>query len=48
MKVLIVGVGRCGTTSLMNSFTSQNYFKISEPYNKNIWKKLSGVIQSKN
>ena len=40
MKVLIVGVGRCGTTSLMNSFTSQNYFKISEPYNKNIWKKI--------
>jgi len=40
MKILIVGVGRCGTTSLMNAFSAQNYFKISEPYNRKIWKEI--------
>ena len=37
MKVLIVGVPRSGTTSLMSGFHDQGYYKISEPYNPFIW-----------
>lgn len=37
MKILIVGQSRSGTTSLMNAFYDQGYFKIGEPYNHAIW-----------
>lgn len=33
MKVLIVGVARTGTTSLLEGITKQKYQRISEPYN---------------
>jgi hypothetical protein len=34
MKILIIGVGRSGTTSLLNGIAKQGYTKIHEPYNK--------------
>ena len=37
MKVLIVGVGRSGTSSLSNGFKEQGYLKIGEPYNYGLW-----------
>ena len=40
MKILIVGIVRSGTTSLMNAFRDQEFFKISEPYNYDLWKKI--------
>ena len=40
MKVLIIGIPRSGTTSLLNSFENQGYVKISEPYNYNIKKSI--------
>jgi GTPase SAR1 family protein len=33
MKILIVGVPRSGTTSLLNSICNFNYLRIGEPYN---------------
>ena len=39
-KVLIVGVPRSGTTSLMDGFYKQGYYKVSEPYNPKIWIKI--------
>ena len=40
MKVLIIGIPRSGTTSLLNSFENQGYVKINEPYNYNIKKSI--------
>lgn len=33
MKILIIGIGRSGTSSLIHGISKQNYFEISEPYN---------------
>lgn len=41
MKILIIGVGRSGTTSLLNGIAKQEYTKIHEPYNKNNNKKFT-------
>ena len=35
MKILIVGVGRSGTTSLLDAIGNQGYHRISEPYSSN-------------
>jgi len=32
MKILIIGLGRTGTTSLLNAFNEYGYYCISEPY----------------
>ena len=32
MKILIIGIGRSGTTSLLNGIAKQGYTKIYEPY----------------
>ena len=32
MKILLVGIGRCGTISLSNAFYNQNYHVIAEPF----------------
>lgn len=36
MKILILGVARSGTTSLLNSIGNLNYIKIGEPFNYEI------------
>ena len=36
MKILILGTGRSGTTSLLNAIGNQGYHTISEPYNSDI------------
>ena len=32
MKILIIGIARSGTTSLLNGISKQGYTKIYEPY----------------
>ena len=32
MKILLVGIGRCGTISLSNAFGNQKYHVIPEPF----------------
>ena len=39
MKILIIGIGRSGTTSLLNGIAKQGYTKIYEPYGPKNYKK---------
>ena len=39
MKILIIGVGRSGTTSLLNGIAKQGYTKIHEPFGPKNYKK---------
>lgn len=36
MKILLVGIGRCGTISLSNAFGKQKYHVIPEPFSMDI------------
>ena len=45
MKILIVGIGRSGTTSLLKGIESQGFYGISEPYNEWIRSELSYPLE---
>ena len=48
MKILIIGVSRSGTTSLLKGIESQGFYGISEPYNEWVRKELSYPLQELN
>jgi len=37
LKVLILGISRSGTTSLLNGFKHQKYVTVAEPFNPSIY-----------
>ena len=45
MKILIIGIARSGTTSLLKGIESQGFHGISEPYNEWIREELSYPLQ---
>lgn len=48
MKILIIGIARSGTTSLLKGIESQGFHSISEPYNKWVREELSYPLQELN
>jgi len=45
VKILIIGIGRSGTTSLLRGIESQGFYGISEPYNEWIRYELSYPLE---
>ena len=45
MKILIVGIARSGTTSLLKGITSQGFYGVSEPYNKWVRSELTYPLE---
>lgn len=45
MKILIIGIARSGTTSLLRGISSQGFYDIGEPYNKWVRSELAYPLE---